>query len=177
LRFGRQTIDTPLADSDDIRMISNSFEAYVANYKIENFSLMAGYLNRWQGHDAGIDNGWVKMGKSGVSFIGLNYFSKAFDTSLWYYNILNQNNSLYMDFNRHFKLQDGIAFHFSGQYLKQNEFNDSGIEANIYGAMAQVDVSSVSFLLAYNFATKKKQSFSGFGGGVLYTKYGCNDIR
>ena len=63
VRFGRQTIDTPLADSDDIRMIPNSFEAYVVSYEMESFSLMVGCLNRWQGYDAGLDNNWVKMGK------------------------------------------------------------------------------------------------------------------
>ncbi|MCD4668001.1 MAG: hypothetical protein K8R44_05370, partial [Sulfurimonas sp.] len=32
-RAGRQLIDTPLADSDDVRMIPNTFEAYILNYE------------------------------------------------------------------------------------------------------------------------------------------------
>ena len=184
LRFGRQIIDTPLADSDDIRMIPNSFEGYVAHYEMERFSLMAGHLNRWQGYDAGIDNAWVRMGKNGVNFVGLSYSDKVFDASLWYYNISNAlqedilngadengNNSFYADLSGHFNVNENIFLHFSGQYLKQNELDGSGVEANIYGAMAQVVAGSVNFSLAYNLATKEKEkhSFSGFGGGALYT--------
>lgn len=184
LRFGRQIIDTPLADSDDIRMTPNSFEAYVASYEMDHFSLMAGHLNNWQGYDAGLDNAWVKMGKNGVNFVGISYSDKIFDIDLWYYNISNAskedilsgadengNNSFYADISGHFDLHKDIFLHFAGQYLKQNELDESGVAANIYGAMAQAVVRSVSFGLAYNLATKEKekQSFSGFGGGALYT--------
>jgi len=184
VRFGRQTIDTPLADSDDIRMIPNSFEAYVVSYEMESFSLMAGHLDRWQGYDAGLDNVWVKMGKNGVNFVGFSYSDKVFDIGLWFYNISNAskedilsgadengNNSLYADLSGHFDLSKDIILHVAGQYLKQNELDESGVTANIYGAVTQVVVNSASFSLAYNFATreKEKQSFSGFGGGALYT--------
>ncbi len=37
IRAGRQILDTPLADSDDIRMISNTLEAYVLSYADGDF--------------------------------------------------------------------------------------------------------------------------------------------
>ena len=71
LRAGRQLIDTPLADSDDMRIIANTFEAYTASYELPKFSFMAGKIIKWQGHDAGLSNGWVKTGDSGAYFSGI----------------------------------------------------------------------------------------------------------
>ncbi|MCK4737772.1 MAG: OprD family outer membrane porin, partial [Sulfurimonas sp.] len=74
LRVGRQMIDTPLADSDDIRMIANTFEAYIATYNLDGFELMAGNLQKWQGVDAGLDNEWDnKTGEDGTWFGGISY--------------------------------------------------------------------------------------------------------
>ncbi|QOP40583.1 hypothetical protein [Sulfurimonas marina] len=59
LRFGRQVLDTPLADSDDIRMIQNTFEAYVASYIKHGWELQAGHIESWHGIDLenGLDDG------------------------------------------------------------------------------------------------------------------------
>ena len=70
LRAGRQRLDTPLADSDDIRMIPNSFEAYVASYSYNGFKAMAGHINSWQGVDVDLSGGWRKTGSDGVNFGG-----------------------------------------------------------------------------------------------------------
>ncbi len=184
LRFGRQIIDTPLADSDDIRMIPNTFEAYMASYEMNNFSFMVAHLSNWQGYDAGLDNEWVKMGENGVNFVGVTYSDKVFDIDLWYYNISNAsqedinngvvengNNSFYTDISGHFDMNKDVFLHLAVQYLKQSELDGSGVEANIYGTMTQVVMKNINFGLAYNFATreKEKRSFSGFGGGALYT--------
>jgi len=48
LKIGRQELDTPFADSDDIAMIPNSFEAaiFTSNY-LANSSIFLGYIKRW----------------------------------------------------------------------------------------------------------------------------------
>ena len=46
IRVGRQIINTPLADSDDIRMVPNTFEAYIATYELNNFTFTTGNLQR-----------------------------------------------------------------------------------------------------------------------------------
>ena len=66
LRAGRQVIDTPLADSDSIRIIQNSFEAYIATYKKNEITFMAGKLVNWQGYDAGLEKGFTPVGKDGA---------------------------------------------------------------------------------------------------------------
>ena len=95
-RAGRQILDTPLADSDDIRMISNSFEAYVASYNYNGFSFMAGNIQSWQGYDADLDTPWEKTGKNGTNFGGVAY-NDVWELNLWYYNVTDIVNAIYLD--------------------------------------------------------------------------------
>ncbi len=174
LRVGRQIIDTPLADSDDIRMIPNTFEAYIASYEKDNLSFMGGHLSRWQGVDAGLDEHWVKTGKDGVNFAGIGYSNDTLETNAWYYNITGSdegNNAIYLDATGNYALNDNLEIHAGVQYLKESEVDNSGIEADIYGVMGEVASSGFSLSLAYNKSSKQrgKTSFSGFGGGTLFT--------
>jgi hypothetical protein len=177
IRIGRQTLDTPLADSDDIRMVENTFMAYTAAYATNGFSLMLGHLVSWQGSDAGLDEGWIKTSKDGVNFIGAGYENDFIQTSLWYYNINGQrademaNNTLYADLIGKYDINKNISLHAGVQYLTQDELDNSGVESDIYGAMAELVVYGLGLNIAYNKSLKKdnKQSFSGFGGGTLFT--------
>ncbi|WP_457749718.1 hypothetical protein [Sulfurimonas sp.] len=184
LRAGRQKIDTPLADSDDIRMIANSFEAYRISYAHKGFSFTLGDLVRWQGIDAGLDNGWVQTGEKGVQYGALTYSNKIVDISLWVYNFSNPsqemlaagsdavaNVSIYSDISGHFNLKKHLFMHLNAQFLSQTEKENSGVAAQIYGVMGEMVYRKFAFRLAYNYAAKKenKQSFSGYGGGTLYT--------
>lgn len=184
LRAGRQVIDTPLADSDDIRMAPDSFYGYTGSYEADTFSVMLGHLRQWQGYDAGLDKGWVKTGKNGVNFFGLTYSKKMIDSSMWYYNMSNAsdtdilngadengNNSFYTDLSGHFDIKQDFLLHLNVQYLHQSELDGSNVKANIYGGLAEVLVDGFSLGLAYNksIRQKAKHSFSGYGGGTLYT--------
>ena len=176
-RMGRQIIDTPLADSDDIRMMPNSFRACVANYSSDDFTLTAGHIVSWQGSDAGLDSSWQKTGKDGVSFSGVSYEDKLFDTNLWFYNISNNeekdiaNNAIYFDITGHINIQENISLDISMQYLNETQLNKSGIEANIYGVMSELSYNNLGLMVAYNSSLqqKGKHSFSGYGGGTLFT--------
>jgi hypothetical protein len=177
LRAGRQTIDTPLADSDDIRMVADSFEAYIATYKYENFTFMGGKLLSWQGYDAGLDTPWSKTGQDGTYLSGLSWSDDSIDANLWYYNINGEagdttaNNSYYGDIVGHFHFSKELFFHIGGQYLKQTELDKSGVSSEIYGAMTEFVAYGLGVNIAYNRSIKQKnkQSFSGFGGGTLFT--------
>ncbi len=140
LRVGRQLIDTPLADSDDIRVTPDTFEAYIATYETDGFFLMAGHLNQWQGYDAGLDDHWVKTGKDGVNFGGVTYANDFVKTSAWYYNITgsdNGNNAIYIDAIGNYTFSD-VELHAGVQYLNESEVDNSGVKASIYGALAEV---------------------------------------
>lgn len=184
-RAGRQLIDTPLADSDDIRIISNTFEAYTLSYEDEEVSFFGGLLTKWQGTDAGLSpkNHWSDTGEDGTFFGGLSYADKFIDTSVWYYDISKDNDpnsatlnvantSLYIDFSLHIAFSKDYALHASTQYVDQRESDNSGIESSIYGAMVEFIVfEDLALSSAYNWSEKQalRGSFSGFGGGALYT--------
>lgn len=175
LRAGRQVIDTPLADSDDIRMIKNTFEAYIATYDISNFSFMAGNLRNWQGVDADLNNKWTdKVGgvkTDGVWFGGISFGSEYVDASGWYYNITKITNASYVDLDLHYNFNDDVLLHTAFQYLNEKELNQSNTEADIYGALVELEAYGLALNAAYNKAKKinAKSSLSGFGGGTLYT--------
>ncbi len=171
LRLGRQSIDTPLADSDDIRMIPNSFEAYTLAFDFGDFEMIGGFLNKWQGVDAGLDNGWVKTGDT--TFMGAMYATNIVETNFWGYHIdngANASNSLYVDATIPFDIQ-GVKLSIAGQYLMQRELENSGIEADIYGGFVSAVFGDFEVAAAYNASTKKdaKASLSGFGGGALFS--------
>jgi hypothetical protein len=171
LRAGRQILDTPLADSDDIRMISNTFEAYIATYDFDNLSFMAGNIQKWQGFDAGLDDGWIDAGESGTNFGGISYAEKIVEFSIWYYNITKGANAIYSDLGVNYNFNKDFSIHAGVQYLNESELSSSGYEAEIYGGMVEFVAYDLGFNFAYNKANKKtaKQSFSGTGGGTMFT--------
>ncbi len=171
LRAGRQLIDTPLADSDDIRMIPNTFEAYIATYELDSFSFMLGNLQEWQGFDAGLDLGWEKTGEDGTWLGSVTYSKDDFEASVWYYDIRKKLNAVYLEASYTVKIDDDMSLLGSAQYLNQSERSNSGEEASIYGVLAELSAYDFSFSLAYNLSEKQsgKVSFSGFGGGTLFT--------
>jgi len=170
-RAGRQVLDTPLADSDDVRMISNTFEAYVITYELNNFSFMAGNLQKWQGTDAGLDDGWVDAGDTGTTFGGISYDDKIIEFNAWYYNVTKLTNAFYTDLGLNYQFNDDFSLHGGVQYLNEGELDNSGVKADIYGVMAEFVAYDLGFNIAYNSSSKQtaKESFSGFGGGSLFT--------
>ncbi len=170
-RAGRQLIDTPLADSDDIRMIANTFEAYIAGYQLSNFSFMAGKLQKWQGYDADLEGGWVRAGEDGTWFGGVTYSDDVVQSNAWYYNITKLTNAVYFDFTLGYEINSDISLSAGVQYLNESEISNSATKADIYGALAELSAYGFTFGAAYNNSSKKagSGSFSGFGGGALFT--------
>ena len=171
LRAGRQLIDTPLADSDDIRMVHNTFEAYMLDYKIQNFHFTLGDLQSWQGYDAGLDTSWSKTGEDGTLLVGAMYEDDMITSSVWYYDIAKDVGALYADLDFHYALEEDLKFHAGLQYLHEDEKNASGHAGDVYGAVAEVVYKKISIALAYNKSKRElgKEIFSGFGGGTMYT--------
>jgi len=169
-RLGRQIIDTPLADSDDIRMIQNSFNAVIVTYELKGITFMAGNLQSWQGYDADLDNSWQAIGDKGANLVGASYHDGV-EFNLWYYNITQNTNAIYLDFGIEYKINEDVFIHTVGQYLKENELETSGYAANIYGALFEFVIDDLAFSVAFDKSKKiaGKQSFSGSGGGTMFT--------
>jgi len=172
IRLGRQTLDTPLADGDDIRMIQNSFNAYTLSYTYEGIEFMAGRIVSWEGVDAGLDDEWVRVASktNGTNFAGVSY-ADGLEFGLWYYNMTQQANAVYAEFGGHYNLNKDMEVHAMAQYLHESELDKSGVGANIYGALLEFSAYGAGFSLAYDKANKKTglESFSGLGGGSMFT--------
>ena len=69
LKFGRQKLDTPMAGSDDARMLPNLFEAYVLiNKDIPNTTLIAAHVTKFaQGTFGRVYSGGILAATSGYS--------------------------------------------------------------------------------------------------------------
>ena len=173
IRVGRQVLDTPLADSDDIRMIQNSFEAYIASYKYAGFEFLAGNIQQWQGVDAGLDDGWKQIGDNGVWLAGVTYTGEV-EGNAWYYDIPTvgaQTKAIYVDLGANYTVNDDLSFHGVVQYLHESEMTNSVTASDVYGVLAESVIYGLGINLAYNKSLKidNKQTFAGVGGGTLFT--------
>ena len=173
IRLGRQTLDTPLADSDDIRMIQNTFKAYLLSYQLSDFEIIAINVQNWQGVDADLDNSWIDIGSDGTMIAAITY-SDLFDFRAWYYDVPlvgEETKAVYLDAGYSIDINKDMNVHVNGQFLSEKEVDGSGISATIYGIHGEVIVNNLGFNIAYNHSKKLdgKKSFSGIGGGSMFT--------
>ncbi|MBL0708878.1 MAG: OprD family outer membrane porin [Sulfurimonas sp.] len=177
LRAGRQLIDTPLADSDDIRMTPHTFEAYIASYTLEDIGLtvLGGSVLNWQGVDADYDNvknhGWVETGEDGTNLAAITYAQGPIEAGAWYYDVTKAASAVYVDVVGTIEIGDDAEIVVAAQYLNEGEKDDSTIEGSIMGAMIEAGFYGVTLAAAYDSVSVDdgNQIFEGFGGGSSYT--------
>jgi len=176
LRIGRQVIDTPFADSDDIRMLPNSFEAAIATYSgIENTTITGGYVKRWAGYDSGGDISDFKKlapGSDGAAVAGIVYdYSDEMHLQGWYYGIDKVADAWYADGVKAWKMTETVQTALAVQYAGFSEKNNSGIDGSVYGIGLDASVGMVTLSLVYNqaFNGANKSVSNGFGGGPYFT--------
>lgn len=196
LRVGRQLIDTPLADTDDIRMHPNTFEAVIATYSgIEGTTLVGGYMTRWAGYDAPQGHNdsiseFQKFGANhqsdGASVVGImNESVENLALQGWYYNIDEVSDAIYTDATYVIPFSETMGLELSGQYAHFSEEKASGMDGSVYGIGAAFNVSALTLGAAYNKASNDegKSVSNGFGGGPYMTSMeewtidGMNDAK
>ena len=169
-KVGRQLIDTPYADSDDIRMTPNTFEGAIATYGMGNFTFIGAYLTRWQGADAESYEFVDLLGEdaNGVSVLATTFSNDYLEASLWYYGADKTADVIYADAIWTYALSKGIELKGGLQYANQSEKNNSGIGGTLYGATVEATFSGLSLVASYNSldVDSSKEYFGGFGGGV-----------
>ncbi|EQB35362.1 hypothetical protein M947_08755 [Sulfurimonas hongkongensis] len=176
-RGGRQLIDTPLADSDDIRMTPHTFEAYIASYTFKELGLafIAGNILSWQGVDSdysnAVNNSWAKTGEDGTRLGAVTYADHFLEASVWYYDVTKETTAVYLDAVGTIDITDDISVAIAAQYLTEDEKESSYIEGNIVGAMVEAGFYDVTATAAFDKVSVKdgKSIFEGFGGGASYT--------
>lgn len=175
LKIGRQEIDTPFLDTDDIGMVPNTYEgALFVNRDLPDTTIILAHVERMAGVDALFDpadfedirfNDYVQM-------VGIEYdATEHLAISGWYYNLQNSTTDKLIYTDAIYEDQfESIAYAIGAQYahrgFKENTLNHT----NIYGAMANASFvkSGISMGIAYN-ASKDNYATNGFGGGPFFT--------
>lgn len=179
---GRFRIDTPYADSDDIRMAPNSFEGLWGFIELsESVRANAYVLTRWAGFDSGDDQQRFKpffqnphsgRQSDGILGLSLQYSVNAVnDLSVWYYHVDAMADILYTEAAGDVAFSDAFHFEYGLQASAIFERETSGVDGNAVGAMMILDAGVVFGGGAFNAAYVKDGSAvtDGFGGGPYYT--------
>ena len=176
VKAGRIRIETPYADSDDIRMVPNSFEGAWGNLDLnDNWQAQAYFLTRWAGVDSGDDQDVFKaFVEDGYGLAGGSLTYRPNDDSaisLWYYNVDKESDILYAEGTGEIYFSDDFHMEWGLQGAHIIERSNSGVDGNVVGAMAIADYDVVYFGVAYNhvFAENNAIITDGFGGGPYYT--------
>ncbi len=183
--LGRQVIDTPFADSDDIRMTPHTFEALTASYDLDDVGLSfdAGWLTRWQGVDADYpddaDFGDLVEGSDGTAMLGASYANDMLEGGLWWYGIMDVANVFYGDIYAPIPFSEGVELTLGAQFSTQSDdSNAETLEArgaetagDLYGLMAELSFAGFTVGAAYTHAAvdEGEALFGGFGGGPFFT--------
>lgn len=172
LTMGRQEIETPFAQTDDIGMVPNTFEAYMLeNRDIPDTTLYAGQIQKMAGVDAEVVEQFTPLnGSHNMQLLGATWEGiPDLTLSAWYYRLKDAEIDSIAYIEAIYET-DLDALHLSGgvQYAKQTYRADK--DASVYGISGAVGYgeSGVTLGAAYN-KTKGNAATSGFGGGPFFS--------
>ncbi|MBT8349400.1 MAG: outer membrane porin, OprD family [Sulfurovum sp.] len=186
IKLGRQSLDTPHSDSDDIRMIPNYFEVYnITNTDVEDVTLSAGFINRMAGWENGVDSSefvnisetlGVNQKMDGIYYASASYEgSKDLSLSLWYYNYHDIANVLYAEAGYSHELSKNISLILGLQYDGSKETGAALLgkqDAQTYGISLETNFTDigVTVLAAYNQDNGDTGAMGlSLGGGPFFT--------
>ena len=159
LKIGRQIVDTPYADSDDVGMVPNTFEGItLINQDVAHTTIVLASLDKWSGVDSPTPEKFNKMQNSGdaVLMAGVIY-DCIIDTTLqaWHYKLKSA------DFNYFEANYENEQFNLSAQYTTQDKENSA------FGLQGGVNIDNLTLTTAYNKVSGIVSN--GFGGGPFFT--------
>lgn len=182
VKGGRVRIDTPYADSDDIRMAPNTFEGVWSHFDFtDEWKAQAMYLTRWAGFDSGEDQNEFKKffenPKSGEMSNGLLGVSLSYvindvnDISIWYYHVDKMSDIAYAEAAGDIVFSEDLHMEYGLQGSVMLESDNSGVDGEVVGAMALLHYGMVYGGAAFNYAFVDDGNYivNGFGGGPYYT--------
>ena len=185
LKLGRQTLDTPHADSDDIRMMPNYFEAYtLSNSDINALSLSVGFIRKMAGWENGIDSKrFVDVGETlgSDNSDGIYYATASYEgienlsLSLWYYHYSDIANVWYAEAGYEVAFSETRSLTLGLQYDSSSDTGASLLgeqDANTYGISIEYTDETLGFHLlgAYNRDNGNTGATGlSLGGGPFFT--------
>ena len=176
IKFGRQEIETPFADSNHIGMIPNTFESLmITNTILPDTTLLASHLHRWAGVDVEPEpENFIKLnGSNGVNVLGVIYNpSDQLNVQAWHYNARTLTNTSYLETS--ICLLENLKFGL--QYGNQKDGDTNG---KVWGLKMEYEISNLILSAAYNDVSDGQiinGYGDGFGGGPFYTSAEENSI-
>jgi hypothetical protein len=182
-KIGRVRVDTPFANSDDIRMAPNTFEGGWANIDYNdktNTQLL--YFNRWAGYDSQDESAGafqnefkdlVGSGSFGMAGASLTYeYAKNSEVSIWYNYIDKMSAIAYAEVIGIYYIDgDDVHLDYGFQATDIKELENSNVDGNVFGAMSILNYNGAFIGGAYNIALADNGKYvtNGFGGGPYYT--------
>ncbi len=180
IKIGRQEIDTPFADTDDIGMIPDTFEGVViTNTSLANTTITAMHLDKGAGVDAPIPEKFTDLTDKGdgVSALGVSYETDKWNAQFWHYkqdnNAGNATNITYVEagINPLENLELGVQY--------ANESYAVGGNAKVWGAEASYGMGDFTVTADYNKVSGDngiQGTIGGIGGGPFFTSAEQNII-
>ncbi len=186
INLGRQSLDTPHADSDDIRMIPNYFEAYtVTNTDIDDLTLSAGLIDKMAGWENAVNSAeFVDVSETlgaDQNIDGIYYASATYDgiknlsLSLWYYHYSDIATVVYAEAGYSYAFSKDTTFTLGLQYDSSQETGEALLgsqDSETYGVSVEVGFSDlgVTVLAAYNQDNGETGATGlSLGGGSFFT--------
>lgn len=169
VRIGRQLLDNPFINPDEVRLLPNTFDATWFIFNLSDaLSVEAGVVTRWAGFDSGASQDVFKdASNDGVSAVGANYkLSEDLALQGWYYTFDKNYDLLYVDASYTLgKLELAL------QYADYSEQNASNVDGSVLGLALNYKLDKFSLSFAINEASNAagKSVDLGLGGGNFYT--------
>ena len=178
LIIGRQSFETPFADSDDIGMVPNTFEAItLVNTDIQDTTLFFSHVQKWSGVDSDAPSEFTEVnGHKGMQIFGLTYEGlNNITLAGWFYNLQDEVQITYLEANYEKETPD-YTYGATLQYASQNY--EVGENAYVYGAAASFGVQKIGLntTIAYN-KTDGRAAENFFGGGPFVTNAEHNTLK
>ncbi len=172
LRIGRQEIDTPFADTDDIGMIPNTFEGVVlSNNTFEDWEFTLAHLRRWAGVDARQEKFTRINGKRGLTLLGVNRSATHWDAQAWYYRQPDGTDIFYLEAGG-----DPIDnLHLRWQWTRQQD-KAANQSAHAWGLSVAYTLDDFTLSGNYNRVSGSGSVSNGYGGGPFFTSCDQNTI-
>ncbi len=183
IKIGRQALDTPHADGDDIGMMPNYFLAYMlTNRSIDGLTLTVGQIDQMAGLDNGIDaKKFVSVeralgagGKTDGIYVASALYEGIENLSLqaWYYDFTDIADVVYLEAGYDYAA-DMADLTFGLQFDGAKDRGDAllgDIDSNTWGVNLESGFhNGLSVLLAYNVETEDSGAFPSLGGGPFFT--------
>ncbi|WP_456322439.1 OprD family outer membrane porin [Hydrogenimonas sp.] len=183
IKIGRQMIDTPHADSDDIRMMPNYFMAYLlTNTDIEGLTLTLGQVDQMAGWENGVNaRKFISVEKvlgTAKSTNGIYLASAVYEgienlsLQAWYYDIDDIADVIYLEAGYELPTE-WATFAFGAQYDTASDRGDKlagDIDSSTWGVSAEAGFENgLALTAAYNSDNGDTGAFGSLGGGPFFT--------